>query len=91
MQESLKQTINGNTSAYDEVLPMKTTFERQRLQMEEWSNSNYNSVDSGYADQSRSRTKQNPSCAILHKKSNTFRSDRPIVQHLTQVMQDKDN
>lgn len=53
-------------------------------------NQNYKSVDSGYADIQLNRTREDPSSAILHAQANSYRTDKPIVMQLKQIIQEKE-
>ena len=45
-----------------------------RSRLDDSAGSNFDTVDSGYERLSKKRMQQNPSCAIMQSKSNTFRS-----------------
>ena len=51
----------------------------------------YKSVDRSYDALRQLRNSGDPSGVIVHQESNSFRSDRPLVQHFTQMLTDKEN
>ena len=51
----------------------------------------YKSVDRSYDALRQVRNVGDPSGIIVHQESNSFRSDRPLVQHFTQMLTDKEN
>ena len=74
---ALIQTITGSNSRLSRgpvsFYPMKAD-RNNRSRLDDSAGSNFDTVDSGYERLSKKRMQQNPSCAIMQSKSNTFRS-----------------
>lgn len=73
----------ANDRIQKQYLEIKKSRQR-KLDLDNWVSS-YSAADESYSQHKINRPTTDPSCVIVHENANSFRSDKPIVNHITAI------